>query len=117
MPAPQFVVAIGTIDGVNTNFSTPSAYIANTLTVFLNGQLLDKTLSNGWAEVNPNLGTFTLDGAPQVGDTVQVFFLGMSTGTSDTEVLCIEGRLSEIHYMKAEIEPLVDLIGIVSSPV
>lgn len=55
---------IGTIDGVNADFETKSAYIPGTLIVFLNGQQLDPIRDNGYTEIDPSLGTFRMKQAP-----------------------------------------------------
>ena len=52
--------AIGDVDGVNRDFSLPSAYRAGSLVVFLNGQQLKRELENGWEELDPAAGTFRM---------------------------------------------------------
>ena len=64
--------AIGTVDGVNQDFSTPAAFAPGSLVVFLNGQQLKRDLDNGWDEIDPSAGTFRMkippDG-PRPGST------------------------------------------------
>lgn len=50
--------AIGTVNGVNRDFSVPTAYAPGTLVLFLNGRQLKRELENGWEEVDPSSGTF-----------------------------------------------------------
>lgn len=84
--------AIGVVDGVNQDFSAPSAYISGTLNVFRNGQLLDRTANNGWIELAPAEGTFrmkvaplgTNPGAPAIagdpGDLIDIVYQDEKTG-------------------------------------
>lgn len=74
MALPRFEVALGTPDGSNTLFQTPSPYVPNTLAVFVNGKLYRRDWDDGWVETNPMNGVFTMKEAPLSGDAVQVFF-------------------------------------------
>jgi hypothetical protein len=62
--------ANGLIDGVNRSFTTTSQYQAGTLDVWLNGQLLKPF---EWTETGSN--SFQLAVAPEIGDTVQVYYV------------------------------------------
>lgn len=57
--------ALGTVDGVNRDFSAPTSYRAGSLVVFLNGQQLKRELENGWEELDPVAGTFRTKLAPE----------------------------------------------------
>ena len=84
--------ALGTIDGVNVDFTTPSPYISGSLNIFRNGQLLDQSSENGWTEVDPNAGTFRMKipplgpnpGAPpsagDPGDLIDTVYQDEKTG-------------------------------------
>ena len=106
MGFPTFTVANGTIDGINTSFSTPTPYIQKTLAVFRNGQLLRADYSDGWSEADPTVGTFTMDLAPKTGDSIQVFYLDTSTGVTQ-EVTFLEGSLIDISEIYGEIETTI----------
>ena len=82
MATPRFEVPSGTIDGVNTTFTTSLPYQAGSLAVFINGLLMRADLLDGWVETAPTTGTFDLKEAPRVGpsgggceDVIKVFFL------------------------------------------
>lgn len=76
----------GTINGINKDFVTASAYIGGTLEVFVNGikqKIADVT------ETNPGAGTFTLDTAPPLAPAaanVEVAYMvgGVPSGNADT---------------------------------
>ena len=64
MASSRIEAAIGSVDGVNRLFATPTEYRANSLVVFLNGQQLKRELENGWVELDQSLGTFEMKLAP-----------------------------------------------------
>jgi len=76
---PRLVPAIGTMDGVNKEFKTPSTYLPGTTRVFHNGVLLDPTGDDhdfdgdGWTEESDHL-TFTMNFAPRDGDTMFIYY-------------------------------------------
>lgn len=80
--------AIGTVNGVNRDFSVPTAYAPGMLVLFLNGRQLKRDLENGWEEVVPNLGTFQTKIAPEgphpgaIDDPGDVLFCYYDTGAS-----------------------------------
>jgi hypothetical protein len=105
MASSRLEQAIGTIDGVNRDFRTPTYYRAGSLVVFLNGQQLKRQLDNGWDEVDQSLGTFRMKVAPRgprpgsvddPGDVLFVYFdteASTSTGGADggvPEVLALD---------------------------
>lgn len=55
-------------DGVTTVFTTPAAYVAGSLRVILNGQVLTKV--NDYTETSNT--TFTFVAAPLTGDVIRV---------------------------------------------
>ena len=66
-------VLAGTINGVNTTFTTSqSVYDTGSLQVFLNGQLQTQGDSEDWQETTPASGTFDFTVAPIVGDEIVV---------------------------------------------
>ena len=72
MVLPLITSALGAVNGSNQNFSTPSPYMPGSLRIFLNGDLLQQDLDNGWVELTPT--TFKLTEAPLPGDYVQVYY-------------------------------------------
>jgi hypothetical protein len=72
MADPVRALAVGTIDGVNTDFETPSVYYPGTLYHYMNGQLLDPSHDDGLVETGGN--TFRLKVAPRTGDVVHVWY-------------------------------------------
>lgn len=69
----------GAVDGSNTSFTTSQSYLSGSLEVFING--VKQANSTHVTQVDPSLGTFTLDVAPQTGDIVRVSYQH-STGAS-----------------------------------
>lgn len=54
MSEPVLAEAIGVIDGINTDFETPSPYITGTLYAYLNGVLIRSSDYNGPIELGGN---------------------------------------------------------------
>jgi len=73
MSFPVIENAIGSINGVNRLFRTTADYQPDTLKVWLNGLLLKKDGSDGWAEIGGK--RFQMHEAPHVGDTVRVYYM------------------------------------------
>ncbi len=69
MSSPVKEAAIGTVDGVNTDFDTGAAYEPGSVVAFLNGQARPghQTELGGTA--------FRLEFAPETGDTVAVYYV------------------------------------------
>jgi hypothetical protein len=62
-------VAIGPINDVNQDFNTSGTYIPGTLNIYLDGQLLRKDYTDGFAELG---GTaFRMNVPPRSGSVVQ----------------------------------------------
>lgn len=57
-------------DGLRVVFSTPTHYVAGTLSLFINGQRVKDNLENGFSENPPN-GITTTE-APEATDTLEV---------------------------------------------
>lgn len=72
MSDPVLAEASGTIDGVNVDFTTPSAYHPGTLWVYLNGLLVQRDGDEGPVELGGN--AFRLREAPFPGDTVHAYY-------------------------------------------
>lgn len=66
-----FVVALGTADGVNRDFTVGAPYVPGSTIVFLNGAALRKDYENGWAELGGD--RIRMNEAPFAGDVVQVY--------------------------------------------
>ena len=64
---------IGTIDGVNKSFTTPSAFMAGTLRIFWNGQQCEAGDERyGWTEVTDIVVEMKV--APKAGDELTCFY-------------------------------------------
>lgn len=70
----KFVEAIGSIDGVNRDFETPTSYVTGTLNVFRNGRIVTKVLEDGFEEIVPSTGTFRMKAAPELNDVLFCFY-------------------------------------------
>ena len=83
MPIPRFEELAGATDGINVAFSTPSSYIAGTLTLWVRG--LPRPLANddGGFELDPVAGTLTLKEAPLAEDSVAAFYLEPTPESAD----------------------------------
>ena len=73
MPLPLFETMQGTVDGVNSLFSTVSSYLPASLTVFQNGQAKIQGGSDGWTLIAPRSIRFNIP--PEAGDDVQAWYL------------------------------------------
>lgn len=60
----------GAVDGVNTVFKTSFPFASGTVSVFLNGLLLNPAFDDGFTETLPQ--TVTMKEAPQVGDSLVI---------------------------------------------
>jgi len=64
---------LGTINGVNKVFITPTAYVSESIRVILNGQVYEETDGRkGWTELTET--TIELTEAPRSGDVLQAFY-------------------------------------------
>jgi hypothetical protein len=86
----------GAVNGTNTTFTVPEGqYVAGTLQVYLNGQLMGAGSTTPIAETTPASGVFDFDVAPQTGDVIFVTYqtqvtnagsLVYAVGTEDIEI-------------------------------
>jgi len=103
--------AIGTVDGVNLDFATASAYAPGTLVVFLNGRQLKRELDNGWEETDPAAGEFRMKiapvgpqfGADDPGDLIYAFW--------QTDNVSIGGADGGVPQMIAATHLRPELVG------
>ena len=72
MSEPILAEAIGTIDGVNTDFTTPSPYYPGTLFAYLNGLLVQQAGDEGPIELGAN--AVRMRDAPRPGDTLHFYY-------------------------------------------
>ena len=63
---------VGTVNGSNRDFSTPSQYASGTLFVLVNGIWVAQGADNGWTEIGPD--TFRMNVAPPLGYVLQVAY-------------------------------------------
>lgn len=88
MATPLIEVPAGAIDGVNKVFTVSLPYQSGTTAVFLNGVLQRIDFDDGWVETSPATGAVTLNEAPVLLDTVQVYYVpGTGTGAGTEEVV------------------------------
>lgn len=71
--SPIILPAVGTVNGVNKDFRTPSPYVPGSVVVYLNGFSKEKAADDGWEETGYD--RFRMKEAPKVGDQVQVYYL------------------------------------------
>lgn len=85
---------VGTVDGVNTVFTTPGgeAYIDGGNVVFLRGLPRVMAWDDGWANTDPANGVVTLKEPPLTGDDVQMLYAVQVVGV-ETEVTEISGHI------------------------
>lgn len=72
MSEPVLAEAIGTIDGVNVDFTTPSAYFAGTVFAYKNGLLIRAIDDDGPIELGTN--QVRMKEAPRTGDTLHFYY-------------------------------------------
>jgi hypothetical protein len=72
MSEPILAPAIGTIDGANTDFTTPSAYFPGTLFAYKNGLLIRAIDDDGPIEQGANM--VRMKEAPLTGDTLHFYY-------------------------------------------
>lgn len=115
MPVPRFEVPSGTIDGVNTTFTTSVPYRAGSTAVFVNGILLKADLMDGWAETDPDSGIFDMSEAPvSFGvspDVVQVFFIDTSPQLPEEVITGITGTLESEGLLTGAMSPDSAVLG------
>ena len=111
MSQPQFESLLGTIDGVNTTFFTPTPYTAGTLAVYDNGQLQMHHAGNPWTETNPATGEVTLAFAPEGGDTIAAFYMDTTEVLPETEIVELDGTIEEVDGITGALTDSEDLAG------
>lgn len=72
MSDPVLAEAIGAIDGVNVDYTTPTVYSPGTLWVYINGLLVEQDGVEGVDELGGN--AFRLREALRTGDTLHVYY-------------------------------------------
>lgn len=74
----------GSVNSLNTAFTTANAYIPGSLQVFVNG--MKQKRGTHFTESSPGTGGFTISDAPTTGDDVMVSyqFVQSTTGNADT---------------------------------
>lgn len=72
MSEPILAEAIGVIDGVNKDFTTPSAYFAGTVFAYKNGLLIRAIDDDGPIEQGTN--QVQMKEAPRTGDTLHFYY-------------------------------------------
>lgn len=72
MANPRIADAVGLVDGLNKDFTTPTDFTPGTLEVFRNGVLLRRQDDDGWIETGVN--AFQLKEAPIPLELIRVFY-------------------------------------------
>ncbi len=116
MPLPKFEVVGGVIDGVNLVFMVSSSYRAGTLAVFLNGQLKRADYADGWTEVSPSSGSFSLKQAPEVLDVVEAFFIDTSPVLPGEVLYAMTGRIDDVSTISGKLLVREAIRGTVEAP-
>lgn len=114
MSIPRFEILAGTVNGINTVFTTSVPYTAGTLAAFLNGQLKRPSgagVEDGFAETNPATGTVTFDEAPQTADVVQAFYLDTTPTSLETEVSPLFGYIFAVDDLSGSLEAVDELFA------
>ena len=100
MGFPRIEEGVGTIDGANTTFFTPTApYGAGSVRYYLNGQLAEEVCVT---EVDPASGEIEVDTAPRVGDVVQFFYDDESSAAppeAGRTIRPIVGRIEAVYEL------------------
>lgn len=120
VPIPRFEVPVGTVDGVNRVFRVSQSYLPLTVAVFLNGQLKERSLVDGWVETDPSGGYLELKEAPRSFgnlDVVQVFYLDTSPVVPESEVSRLVGSVALTDDMAGEISESIGLVARMSGEV
>lgn len=107
MGDPHIEVPAGAVDGFNQIFTLLLPYAPGTTAVFLNGVLQRQNFVDGWVETSPLLGIVTLNIAPEVGDTVQVYFID---GLAPTNQVC-----EVVSALFGKINSSIPLVGVLST--
>ena len=119
MSSPRFEVPSGTIDGANTVFTVSRPYGAGTTAVFINGQLMERSLDDGWFETDPQAGIITLKEAPRsIGacpDVVQVFYLDTAPPLPEAQIFKLRGTIKASPRIRSSIGFSQSVRGIVRS--
>jgi len=112
---PKFEPGIGTVDGANKTFYTPTPYQAGTLALLLNGQLKVRDNDDGWFETDPSSGRVDLKEAPLPGDAdepaddvVQFYYIPIGDVQSQIvdQISFLKGRIREVHRLRATLYPV-----------
>jgi len=115
MSSPRFEVPSGTIDGSNVVFAVSRPYGPGTTAVFINGQLMEKSLDDGWFETDPTSGTVTLKEAPrstgECPDVIQIFFLDTAPALPETQIFRLKGYIRQSPKIRAEVRSSQRLLG------
>lgn len=72
---PVFRTLIGSTNGANRIFETPTEFAPGTVRVAINGFILDPTQPDGWIEIGRN--RIQMKEAPLSGDVLQAFYISV----------------------------------------
>lgn len=112
---PHFEPLTGTVDGVNTVFTTSTAYIAGATVLFLRGIPRRIDWDDGWFETNPATGVVTLKKPPLLDDDVQMLWLELVPVEVGTEVTPLSGIINSLEELFGRVQDRGSLSGCLSS--
>jgi hypothetical protein len=119
MSSPRFEVPSGTIDGVNTVYTVSMPYGAGTTAVFINGQLMEKSLDDGWFETDPTSGVVTLKEAPRSSgacpDVIQIFFLDTAAPLPESQVCKLKGYIKSSPTLRGSLRCSQAIRGVIDT--
>jgi len=116
MSSPRFEVPSGIIDGANTVFTVSRPYGAGTTAVFINGQLMERSLDDGWFETDPIAGSLTLKEAPRSSgacpDVIQVFYLDTAPPLPETQIFRLKGYIKSSPVLRGSLRCPQKMVGV-----
>jgi len=119
MSSPRFEVPAGTIDGVNRVFTVSMPYGAGTTAVFINGQLMERSLDDGWFETDPFSGVVTLNEAPRSSgacpDVIQIFYLDTAAPLPETQIFKLKGYIRSPPLLRGSLRCFQEMRGVIDT--
>lgn len=101
MGFPRIELLAGVVNGINTDFTTPTPYTPNTLTAIVDGQLREKSLDDGFIEQDPDTGLVRFKIAPLTGSLLQAFYIDRSFSE---EVQELRGNIQDTENVAGAIQ-------------
>ena len=119
MARAHFEVPSGTINGINTVFTVSMAYGLGSTAVFINGQLMERSLDDGWFETDPSTGVVTLKEAPRSSgacpDVIQIFYLDTAAPLPETQCFKLKGYIRHLLPLRGSLADAQVMRGTIDS--